>query len=170
MPKLSFKRTLTRSQAEAELAQLEDLVDRYQARWVLALAVSNSAGLTLMGGKVADLMASAIGAEKITAATTIALFLPSLWLFAAGLLSAGAAHVGEHFSYWYRQNLSRQLVARMTSPDQFIEFEEEIPSALNIARSWFLEIASAVLFLAAVTYPLFVIALRYFEANGVHLP
>lgn len=136
-------------QRDAEIAQGNVV----QGRWSLGLAVGNGGGLLATGGQII---------AKASEPEIVALLLPSCWLFAVGLLCAGAG--------------PGLLVARHGLAAKFLD--EKISRANNNGRgedradeqSWLkllfrlelaTEIAAGVLFAAGVIVPLWRLSQGY---------
>jgi hypothetical protein len=134
---------------------------RLQSRWIIGLVVANGGAMTALAGKTLDLLGTS-GTDESRAA--VALSIPSLWFFAAGLALAGVAGLLELLrNQKAMQSVHRSIRIRQNIHGSVTQDELDPPALF----SWSVEIASGAAFLGGLVYPLIVLALRYCGAGVV---
>ncbi|WP_297804285.1 hypothetical protein [uncultured Brevundimonas sp.] len=150
--------------ADFAMKQLEELLSnqRYELersnvvneRWILWLAIGNGVALVSVSSKLI---------EKATE-SLVALLMPSCWLFALGLIAAGATTP----STLKRHHLSRKLWRQWTISFRNGEELQPMPQNDEATEKFLykfeitLEILAAAFFALGLLYPLATLCMRYF--------
>ena len=116
--------------------------------------------MTALSAKVLDGLSKPSADEG---AATLALVYPSMWCFVTGLILVGVAAVIELTDIHSMRVQRFAAIADMeANPD-----DDVTQSSAPISWAfWIMELASAACFVAGLSYPLIVLALRYREAGG----
>jgi len=125
----------------------------FEAKWAVALAVGNGGALAALAAKVL----SDVGGEAVP------LIFPSAWLFASGLICAGAMPMDGIRGLRRERSLVVEHIAKTESGQATIFDGNARP------MKWLdhgLGISAAVMFVAGLLYPLSVLTLRYFRTGG----
>lgn len=137
-----------------------ELSEKLTAAFGLSLAVGNGGALVLLGGKVLE-----EGTEALTA-----LAMPSCWLFAVGLLIAGALNP---LAAW-RANIETRIFEGWMM--QLVDADRPSPNLRKVllARLYKTEVAceliSGACFVIGLIYPLAVLSIRYLHSGQGFFP
>lgn len=153
---------LTKSTAEikTELGEHRERDYKLQTRWILGLAVANGGALTALSAKILDAIATKPTPE---ARAAFALAYPSLWFFVIGFTAVGCIAVSELLSnHTMIRKAHRSLRFRAHNPGA-VTIDEIPPITI---KAWAFEAISALSFIGGLTYPLTVLAIRYWREGG----